>query len=78
MIKEYITSDGKKLSQQEYLYGEDAEVIIIPEEIIMRKVEELSDHLEELLEHSWNIRDSDRCNAIFKDLQFWQSVNKPN
>jgi len=38
----------------EYLYGKDIDVPEIPEDIIMRRIELLKEHLEELLEHSYH------------------------
>ena len=60
----------------EYLYGKDIDVPEIPEDIIMRRIELLKDHLEELLDHSYHTRDGERVNAILKAIKFWETINK--
>lgn len=60
----------------EYLYGEDVEVPDVPQEIIMRRVELLKEHLEVLLDHSVYMRDGQRCNAVIKAIKFWEDINK--
>jgi len=58
-----------------YLYGEDVEVPSIPEEIIMRRTEALKEHLHELLDHSYHIRDGERVSAVIKAIHFWENIN---
>jgi hypothetical protein len=57
----------------EYLYGIE-DVPSIPNDIIMRRLELLKDNLEELLEHSYYIRDNDRVRAILKSIKYWSSI----
>jgi len=58
-----------------YLYGEDVEVPQISMLVIARRIELLQDKLEELLDHSYHTRDSKRCNAIIKAIDFWDTLN---
>ncbi len=67
--------NGNKMSVQEYLYGEDIEIPAIPQEIIMRRIEILKDHLTEQLEHSYYTRDNSRVSAILKAISFWENIN---
>ena len=64
------------MTKQEYLYGSKTEVPLIPEEIIMRRVELLNDQLEELLEQHWIVRDMQRERDLIKAIAFWQNINK--
>ena len=57
----------------EYLYGVE-DVPSIPADIIMRRLELLKDNLEELLEHSYYIRDNDRVRAVLKAIKYWSSI----
>ena len=63
------------MTKQEYLYGEDVELEPIPEDIAMRRIEALKDHLSELLDHSYHTRDGRRINAILKAISFWSHIN---
>ena len=74
-MKRYYTSEDIELTQLEYLYGEDVEVPDIPSEIIMRRVEILSDHLTELLEVPLEHRDNARANAVLRARNFWNNIN---
>ena len=64
------------MKDNSYLYGEDIEVPEIPADIIMRRIELLKDNLEKLLDHSYHTRDTERCNAIFKAIKFWEQIGK--
>ncbi len=57
-----------------YLYGE-YETIDIPEEVILRKVESLNFHLEDLLEDDMLERDNLRCKEVKDAIEFWLSIN---
>ena len=57
----------------EYLYGVK-DVPSIPNDIIMRRLELLKDNLEELLEHSYYSRDSDRVRAVLKAIKYWSNI----
>ncbi len=57
-----------------YLYGE-YETIDIPEDIITRKVESLTFHLEDLLAVDMMDRDNLRCKEVRDAIEFWQSIN---
>ena len=57
-----------------YLYNTE-EVPEIPNEIVVRRLELLRDNLEELLEHSYFIRDTARVNAVLKGIKFWENIN---
>ncbi len=57
-----------------YLYGADVDVPVIPADVIMRRIELLNDNLQELMSVSYVIRDTHRCNAIIKAISFWRSI----
>jgi len=59
----------------EYLYGEDIEVPEIPQEIVVRRIELLNEHLEEILAEPYFSREAFRCNAVIKALSFWENIN---
>jgi len=59
----------------DYLYGTD-DVPDFPEDILMRRMELLKEHLEELMDIDWNQRDGTRCNAVIKALRFHEDINK--
>ncbi len=63
------------MKKQEYLYG-DVEVCTIPEDVIMRRVEALKDHLDELLKIDYSARDFNRVNNIVKAISFWENINE--
>ena len=64
------------MTDNEYLYGDNVEVPEIPSDIVMRGLELLKDHLEELLDYSFYTRDAERCNAVIKAIDFWNKLNK--
>jgi len=64
------------MTKSAYLYGEDVEVPEIPNEIIVRRLELLNDHLTELLEVPWMTRDAEKCNAVLKGIKFWETINE--
>lgn len=66
----------KKLSRKEYLYGEGVDVEPIPEHVVMRRIEALKEHLDNLLEHSCYTRDTRRCNEVFAAIKWWQNLDK--
>ena len=63
------------MKTNEYLYGEDVEVPEIPAEIIMRRVEALKEHQEELWDVDKLKRDTQRCNEVDKAIKFWETIN---
>ena len=73
--KMYKLEGGSLITQQEYLYGKDVEVPEIPQDVIMRRLEALKEHLAELLEHSYHTRDNIRVSAVLKGIKFWESIN---
>ena len=68
--------NGKSVTPQEYLYGEDVEVPEIPAEVIMRRVELLKEKRFELLEVNLLKRDGSRVNSITKAIDFWEALNE--
>jgi len=64
------------IKTNEYLYGSDVEVPSLDAEVIMRRIELLSDHLSELLEQSYHTRDRTRVAAVLKAISFWQKMVK--
>jgi len=62
------------MKTDEYLYGKDIEVPEIPREVVMRRIELLQDNLEELMSHSYHIRDDVRTKAIFDAIKFWEEI----
>ena len=59
-----------------YIYGEDVEVPEIPGEIICLRIELLNEHLAELLNVHWSIRDRVRVDAVLKAIDFWSKINE--
>jgi len=76
MSKIYTTTDNIEMSQQEYLYGEDVDVPLIPNEVINKRIELLEKHLATLLEVDFRKRDGVRANAVLKALNFWRKINE--
>jgi len=64
------------MKSNSYLYGEDVEVPLIPQEVIDERLELLKVHLAKLLNHSYHIRDGNRVNKILSAIDFWESINK--
>jgi len=62
------------MKTNEYLYG-NREVPEIPAEIIVRRIEELDDHLTELQEVHFSERDSTRVKAVKDAIEFWETIN---
>lgn len=58
-----------------YLYGEDVEVPEIPAEVIVRRIELLKEHLEELLEIDYKTRDLERIRHVVKAISFWEKLS---
>jgi len=58
-----------------YLYGKDVEVPEIPNEIIMRRVELLKEHLAELLDQSYHTRDTCCVRKVWEAIDFWEKIN---
>lgn len=61
----------------EYLYGGDNidEVPDIPQDIIMRRVEMLKEHMAELLAVDYKNRDFKRVDDISSAIDFWNKIN---
>ena len=66
------------MKTNEYLYGESIDVAPVPEEIIMRRVEILEEHLDELLSVHYTERDGMRCTAVINAIKFWRELNYEN
>jgi len=64
------------MKTNEYLYGSEVEVQEIPNDIVMRRLELLKEHLEQLLNHSYYTRDEERVRAVLKAISFWEDINK--
>jgi len=75
MTTTYFIKD-ESVTKEQYLYGIDSEVPVIPQEIIMRRVELLNDQLEELFTQHWMVRDMQRERDLIKAIAFWQNINK--
>jgi len=59
-----------------YLYGKEIEVPEIPNDIVMRRVELLKEHLSELLDQSYHTRDACRVSRVLKAIDFWTRIQK--
>ncbi len=59
----------------QYLYGEDAEIEPIPNELLVRRLEALNDNLRELLTKHYFDREEMRINAVIKAIDFWENIN---
>ena len=58
-----------------YLYGTEEEVMEIPEEVIVRRVELLRANIDELLKVHYFERDNERINKVLKAIEFWTNIN---
>ena len=58
-----------------YLYGTE-DVPEIPNDIIVRRIELLNDHLTELYEVGMLVRENKRISDIFKAINFWSKLNE--
>ena len=63
------------MQSNEYLYGVDAEVPEIPEEVIVRRLEALNDNLSELMEVPYLGRDDMRVRKVQEAIKFWEEIN---
>jgi len=68
-------TSGKLREKTIYLYGDD-DVEPIANDVIMRRVEKLKDHLDILLQVNHMKRDGSRCNAVISAISFWQNINE--
>jgi len=59
-----------------YLYGVEVEVPEIPAEVVMRRVELLTDHLTILMDTHYSNRDETKVRAVHKALEFWSKINE--
>lgn len=59
----------------QYLYGEDAEIEPIPNELLVRRLEALNDNLRELLTKHYFDREEMRISAVVKAIAFWENIN---
>ncbi len=75
MKKTYLVND-KEVTQEEYLYGVGCKPMKIPDEVILDRVTKLQTLLEELLNHSYYIRDSMRIHRILKAIKLWENINE--
>ena len=64
------------MTKTEYLYGEDVEVVPIPQEVIMRRLVALNDLLEELLSVELWSRDDVRCRAVMQERDKWEKLDE--
>ena len=62
------------MTKKVYLYG-DYEVEAIPAEVIMRRVEALKAHLDDLMAEHYLNRDMARCNKVLRSIDFWQDLD---
>jgi hypothetical protein len=74
-VKKYLI-DEVEVTQQEYLYGADVIVPKIPAEVVEARIRLLECNLEKVLDHSFYVRDSRRCDQILKEIKFWYEINK--
>ena len=78
-INQPVKPIKKTMLTDEYLYGKEVEVPVIPEYVIMRRVELLKDHLSELLDQSFNNRsyeDQIKIGRVLRAIDFWDGISK--
>ena len=63
------------MKKQDYLYGPNVDVPMIPKEIIRNRVEILEQHLEGLRDVPYMKRDGARCDAVSAAIKFWEGIN---
>ena len=59
-----------------YLYGEGVEVPEIDSYVIVRRIELLKEHLDDLMEEHYLERDTEKVRAILKAIDFWSKINE--
>lgn len=65
------------MKTNDYLYGKDAQVPDIPAEIIVRRIELLEEHLEELYATTdYMTRDISRIRLVLEAIKFWSEINE--
>ena len=64
------------MRSNEYIYGEGVEVPEVPAEVIMRRLEALDEHLDELMKVHYMDRDPHRIEAVLKAKDFWRRFLK--
>ena len=69
-----IVAEWVSMHNNEYLYGKDVEIPQLDTNVIMRRIELLSNNLSELLEHSYYTRDTRRVDAVLKAMKYWQDM----
>ena len=62
----------------EYLYGKDVEVPLLDAEVVMRRIELLEDHLEELYKPHYSERDETHIRSVVKAIGYWRDMQKEN
>ena len=65
----------KQLHDNEYLFDTE-DVPEFPAEIINQRLELLTENLARLLDHSYNIRDVKRMNAVLKAIDWHEGINE--
>jgi len=63
------------MMKDDYLYSKNVVPPPIPQDVIDQRLMLLRNHLELLLNHSWHMRDSERCNDVLKAIEFWEDIN---
>jgi len=62
----------------EYLYGKDVEVPLLDSEVVMRRIELLKEHREELYELHYTKRDEAHIRDVVKAISYWENMQKEN
>lgn len=65
-----------KLNKQEYLYGQNIIVPLVPIEVANERIRLLNKNLNQLLEVNYRERDNIRVNAVMKAIDFWKDLSR--
>ena len=64
------------MKDDSYLYGENVEVMPIPDEVINSRVRDLKSHRDYLIKDGMMKADSVRLNRVIEAIKFWETINK--
>ena len=62
----------------EYLYGKDVEVPLLDSEVVMRRIELLKEHREELYKPHYSKRDEAHIRDVSNAISHWENMQKEN
>ncbi len=61
-----------------HLYGEGVDVPKLDNDVMLKRIDLLSENLRKLLDHSYWTRDGGRVNDVLKAIDFYRNLIKEN